>query len=235
VESQISYLEEEAKNKQQFVDNFAHEIRTPLTSIHGYAEYMNKASLDEKEIIESTSYIMGETAHMKNIANSLLELATLRDYVPIKEDIQVSKLFSDIAGTLESSLNASGTELIYISEVDTVYAQEDLLRSLLLNLCTNAIKACPYGDCIIRLEAREREDGIVISVADDGEGIPKESLHKVIEPFYRLDRSRNRDYGGTGLGLALCHQIAAVHGAKMVIESEQGVGTTVEVIFTTSE
>jgi len=235
VEEQISYLEEEAKNKQQFVDNFAHEIRTPLTSIHGYAEYMNKTSLNEKEVIESTSYIMGEAAHMKNIANSLLELATLRDYVPIKKDIRVSKLFNDIAGTLESSLNASGVELTYSSDVDTVYAQEDLLRSLILNLCTNAIKACIHGDCIIRLEARKRVDGIVISVADDGEGIPKESLHKVVEPFYRLDKSRNREYGGTGLGLALCHQIAAVHEAKMVIESEQGRGTTVEIIFTTSE
>jgi len=235
VESQISYLEDEAKNKQQFVDNFAHEIRTPLTSIHGYAEYMNKASLSEAEVIESTAYIMSEAVHMKNIANSLLELATLRDYVPIKGEIQVVKLFGDIAGTLESSLHSRGIELTYHSEVDIINAQEDLIRSLLLNLCTNALKACAPGEGVVRLEARDGTEGVVISVTDNGEGIPKASLDKVTEPFYRLDRSRNREYGGTGIGLALCNQIAAAHGAKMVIESELGIGTTVEVIFTISE
>jgi signal transduction histidine kinase len=196
---------------------------------------MSKVSLDENEIIESTQYIIGEAAHMRNIANSLLELATLRDYVPVKSEIQIAKLFSDVAGTLEQSLRENGTELICESSAEVIYAQEDLVRSLLLNLCTNALAACTQGEGIIRLEARESDEQVTISVTDNGYGIPKESLHKITEPFYRLDQSRTRESGGTGLGLALCRQIAEVHGAKMSIESAPGEGTAVEIIYTTSK
>jgi len=232
VEEQIVYLEEEAQNKQQFVDNFAHEIRTPLTSIYGYAEYMQKASLDEKEIIESTEYIMSEAAHMRNIANSLLELATLRDYVPVKNEIGVSKLFDDIAGTLEQLLHERGVGLICDHDIDIITGQEDLIKSLLLNLCTNAIKACAPDDGMVWLRAHAHEDEIVISVTDNGCGIPQESLQRVTEPFYRLDKSRNREHGGTGLGLTLCAQIAAAHNAEMLITSVQDTGTTVDITFT---
>jgi len=235
VEDQIVYLEEEAQNKQQFVDNFAHEIRTPLTSIYGYAEYMQKTSLDEKEIIESTEHIMNEAAHMRNIANSLLELATLRDYVPVKDEIQVSKLFDDVAGTLEQLLHERGVGLICNNDIDIIIGQEDLIKSLLLNLCTNAIKACVPDEGMVWIKAYTHADGVIVSVTDNGCGIPKESLQKVVEPFYRLDKSRNREHGGTGLGLTLCAQIAAAHDADMVIKSVQGKGTTVEVIFTISE
>jgi len=235
VEDQIAYLEEEAQNKQQFVDNFAHEIRTPLTSIYGYAEYLQKTTLDEKEIIESSEYIMSEAAHMKNIANSLLELATLRDYVPVKDEIQVSKLFDDIAGTLEQLLHERGVGLICDNDIDIINAQEDLIKSLLLNLCTNAIKACASDEGIVWLKAHAHADGIVVSVSDNGCGIPEESLQKVTEPFYRLDKSRNREHGGTGLGLTLCSQIAAVHKAEMIINSSPGAGTTIDIIFTNLE
>jgi len=248
IESQIIYLEEEAENKQQFVDNFAHEIRTPLTSIYGYAEYMNKVSLNENEIIESTAYIMGEADHMKNIASSLLELATLRNYVPIKNEILIPKLFDDIAGTMEKSLRENGVRLICNSNSDVLNGQEDLIRSLILNLCTNALKACTtrlHGrevhegndqakEGIIQLEAKSCPEATVISVTDNGCGIPEESLLKVTEPFYRLDKPRNREDGGTGLGLTLCSQIVAAHGAQMVIKSNINIGTTVEIRFTTS-
>ncbi|MCL1788321.1 MAG: HAMP domain-containing histidine kinase, partial [Defluviitaleaceae bacterium] len=100
IETQINQLEAEALAKQQFVDNFAHEIRTPLTSIYGYAEYMQKTRLDEGETIESAEYIMSESRHMRNIANSLLELAVLRDYVPVKADIDLPGLFEDVQKTL---------------------------------------------------------------------------------------------------------------------------------------
>ena len=233
IECQIAYLKEEAENKQQFVDNFAHEVRTPLTSIYGYAEYLQKTSLDEKEIIEASGYIMDEADHMKKIANSLLELAILRDYTPVKSQISIPALFEDIGQTMEKSLREHKARMTCRSDVDIVNGQEDLIRSLLLNLCSNALKACSPGGGNIRLEARAVPYGTLISVIDDGCGIPEESLPKVAEPFYRVDKSRSREHGGTGLGLTLCRKIAEVHNAEMAMESTVGVGTSVQITFTT--
>ena len=234
IEYQIEKLEEEALGKQQFVDNFAHEIRTPLTSIYGYAEYMQKARLEEEELIEMTQYIMDEAIHMKNIANSLLELATLKNFTPVKNKVFLPKLFEEIQKTLKKSLDEENVKLIITTHIDFLDVQEDLLRSLLLNLCSNALKSCTYGEGIIRLDASKIAERIVLSVTDDGHGIPKESLDRVIEPFYRVDKARSREFGGAGLGLALCHQIAEIFNAQLVIESEVGSGTQIKLIFTTS-
>ncbi|MCL1787194.1 MAG: HAMP domain-containing histidine kinase [Defluviitaleaceae bacterium] len=234
IQAQIGQLEAEALAKQQFVDNFAHEIRTPLTSIYGYAEYMQKTRLDEGETIESAEYIMSESRHMRNIANSLLELAVLRDYVPVKADIDLPGLFEDVQKTLEGALAEKGTALETEADIETLAGQEDLIKSLILNLCTNGLKACRPGRGRIRLTATTVDGAPVISVKDNGCGIPAESLPKITDPFYRVDKSRNREDGGTGLGLALCGQIAKAHGAKMQVASTPGEGTQVDVIFTTS-
>jgi signal transduction histidine kinase len=107
------------------------------------------------------------------------------------------------------------------------------IKSMLLNLCYNAITACPSENGIIRLKAKQLEKTVVLIVSDNGYGIPKESLPQITEPFYRVDKARSREHGGEGLGMALCKQIAAAHNAEMTVESEIGEGTTVSVIFTT--
>jgi len=234
IENQIAYLEEESLNKQQFVDNFAHEIRTPLTSIHGYAQYLQKARVSESEIIESAECIMTETAHMNNVAGSLLELATLRNYTPVKTDVAALKLFDDVSHTLENTLHKNNTKLVINSDENTiVHVQEDLIKSLLLNLCMNAIRACSACEGEIQLDATAHEDCVIISVSDNGCGIPEESLPKVCEPFYRVDKARSRENGGVGIGLSLCNQIVLAHDAEMSIHSIVGVGTIVEIRFTT--
>ena len=234
IEKQISYLEDEAVGKQQFVDNFAHEIRTPLTTIYGYAEYMQKASLDEKELIESAQYIMDESSHMKNISNSLLELATLRHYTPVKSKISISKLFDEINRSMDKSLREDNIQLICHLEVDTIDGQEDLIKSFLINLCHNALKSCTPDVGIIHLSAAKQGENVTISVSDNGCGIPEGCIKKVAEPFYRVDKARSREQGGAGLGLTLCKQIAEAHGAEMTIESVVGIGTTVKATFTSS-
>ena len=238
IENQMLYLEAEAENKQQFVDNFAHEIRTPLTSIYGYAEYMQKAALKPEEIIESSAYIMDEAEHMKNIANSLLELATLRNYKPIMVKISISKLFDDVSQSLCKLLQGRDVHLFreIDGDIDTIIGQEDLIRVLLVNLCTNAFKSFDTNKGVIELEAAKHAKGVTITIADNGCGIAEEDLRKILEPFYRVDKSRNREQsgGGIGLGLTLCKRIAEVHGTQMSIKSVLGKGTTVEIIFTTS-
>jgi len=234
IEAQIQLLEEESDAKQRFIDNFAHEIRTPLTSIYGNAEYMQKASLEEGEVIEYAQFIMDKANYMKQIANSLLQLATLRNYKPIKTNIQIQQLFGDVKSTVSKNANEQKLKFICESDTDILYAQEDLVKSLLLNLCFNAFKACTANEGIIYLKAKSQNGHIELSVTDNGRGIPAGSLSKVIEPFYQVSNSRSQGHAGAGLGLTLCKQIAEVHGAKMSIESVLGEGTSVKIEFTTS-
>jgi len=234
IEKQMGFLEEEVVQKQQFVDNFAHEIRTPLTSIYGYAEYMQKAPLDEKETIESAQYIMDEADHMKRLADTLLDLAMLRYYVPAKSKISIPELFEDIRQTMKKSFHEHNVQLNCSSKVDVLEGERDLIKSLLLNLCSNALKACSPNKGIIRLEADNLDGNIVISVIDNGCGIPEENIPEVTEPFYRVDKARSREQGGVGLGLALCKQIAYVHDGEMTVESIVDAGTRVKITFTTS-
>ncbi len=237
IENQIRALEDEAADKQRFIDNFAHEIRTPLTAVYGYAEYIQRALLDGDEIIELTQSIMDRTDHMKDISSSLLQLATLKNYVPVKTAIPLKQLFEDISWTLYRCASEHNIEIKYNDSGLALTAQEDLIKSMLLNLCFNAIKACPEHGGVIRLEASESTDGgsdsfITLSVTDNGFGIPAESIAKVTEPFYRVDKARSREQGGAGLGLTLCGQIAKAHGAVMGIESEEGKSTSVKIKFT---
>jgi len=219
-------IETQIVGKQQFIDNFSHEMRSPLTSIYGYAEYLQKTPYDETTTAHATQTIMDEASHMKAIAASLLELAVLRNYSPVKANISIPQLFDDIHQTLGSQVN-----FVCKNDTDTLEGQEDLIRSLLMNLCTNSIKACATD---IFLEATAQDGGnLVLSVADNGCGISQEDLSKITEPFYRVDKARSRAQGGAGLGLTLCKQIVDAHGATMHIESRIGEGTIVKITFTT--
>jgi len=233
VERQIILLEEEADNKQQFVDNFAHEMRTPLTSIFGYAEYMQKAVLEDYEVAELSERIMNRAGYLQDIANSLLQLAMLRNYTPNYKKIHIQHLFNDISQTVKAQMEGAYVKFTCKPDADYISGQVDLVKSLLLNLCSNALKACtPYKGSIY-LEAKSESKYITLSVTDNGSGIPADLLPKVTEPFYRIDKARNQKDGGAGLGLSLCKRIAEAHGATMKIESTISVGTIVKISFTT--
>ncbi|MCL2402920.1 MAG: HAMP domain-containing histidine kinase [Coriobacteriia bacterium] len=234
VEEQMTSLQEEAISRQRFADNFAHEIRTPLTSIYGYGQYLQRAKLDEKEIAEASGHIISEAQHMEKVSSSLLELATLRNYTPIKDFIVVSDLFEDVSQAMKGSLDKCQIRLICHSEVEALEGQRDLLKSMLVNLCNNALKACSPEKGIIHLNAKQLPKATLISVTDNGRGIPKSDLAKVTEPFYQVDGSRERKGGNLGLGLALCSQIAKVHGAELSVQSKINTGTTIHVLFTDS-
>jgi len=233
IQRQIYILEDEAAGKQQFIDNFAHEMRTPLTSIYGFAEYIQKAPLDENEIAESTQYIMNEANHMKKVANSLLELATLRNYSPTVSEIPIPALFEDIKQTMSKPLLEKEIKLECEHDIDILKGQEDLIKSLILNLCYNSLKSCTPAEGIIRLEVKKHGNSTRLTLSDNGCGIPEESISRLTSPFYRVEKDRKREYGGAGLGLTLCKQIAEAHGAEMTIESKLGEGTTVKISFTT--
>lgn len=233
IQSQMAELITAAEKKQQFIDNFAHELHTPLTAIYGYAEYLQKAALTEDDRLSAISYIMSESRRMQALANQLLDLANLRNNQNDWEEQNVTDLFQFVEQTLHNKIMEKEIKMEFYCEVDVVSGDVDLLKSLFVNLLDNAIKACGKGGHIIVRAVIEAEKKIVC-IQDNGKGIPTEIIQHITEPFYRVEKSRNRKDGGTGLGLSICKQIVLHHNAELNFISHAGEGTTAKIIFTTS-
>lgn len=233
IQRQINELKDAAERKQQFVDNFAHELRTPMTAIYGYAEYMQKAVISEEDRLSALEYIMSESKRLQTLASQLLDMAKLRNNSIYFKEIKIFKLFEGVKNTMYGRLIGKDIQVEFKSEIDTLYGDATLLESLLVNLIDNAIMACDKQGRINICAFKENGLPVII-IKDNGKGISPDVLSKITEPFYRVDQSRNRNEGGAGLGLAICKEIAKNHGAKLSFTSELGKGTEVKVIFTNS-
>lgn len=232
IQRQMTELKDAADKKQQFVDNFAHELRTPLTAIYGYAEYMQKAILSEDDRLSALQYIMSESRRLQMIAFHLLQIASLHNSSIVCEELKISDLFDSVRHTLFGKLEEKNLQVEFTYEIKTIHGDASLLESLLINLINNAIKACGKNGHII--VHATMEDGMKkITVQDDGKGMAPEILSQITEPFYREEKSRNRNDGGAGLGLAICKQIALSHNAELSFSSELGKGTKAKITFTT--
>ncbi|MEI3614617.1 sensor histidine kinase [Pseudogracilibacillus sp. SO30301A] len=232
IQNKIQQITEASKQKQQFIDNLAHELRTPLTSIYGYADYIQKVVRTEEDKLFATNLIMSESRRLQNIANRLLYMATSRENVIERENIQIKELICGVKQSLSMKANEKGIELIDECKFDTLFCEADMIHVLLVNLIDNAMKACEKNG-MIKVSARIENEKKVISVQDNGKGMTAEQLNHITEPFYRIDTSRTRSIGGAGLGLALCKEIAENHEAELKFISKEGEGTTVKIIFTT--
>lgn len=228
VESHIQLLQDTADQKQQFVDNFAHELRTPLTAIYGYAEYLQKASVTEKERFECTQFILTECKRLQNMAYQLLDLAALREVQT--ETCSVAELFRRVCEIMKVKAEEKGIVLSCSCHQETVTCNMELLITLFNNLVDNALKASPSG-AAVRLSAVETKDKLILEVTDQGIGMTKEQTAHVKEAFYRVDKSRSRAAGGAGLGLSICEKIVQLHHGELEFTSHPGEGTTVRVIL----
>ena len=218
--------------RQDFVGNVAHELRTPVTSICGFAELLTRsANGDPEKVAKYSAIVLRQSRQMEMIINDLLTLASLENndssLAEAKEDVSINSL---IAGAVELC-----HEQIKSKEADVVVNCEDNLKSFvhpglleqaLVNLIGNAIK---YGitdhSRLIEIIA-SLDNGIVeIQVADHGTGIPEEHLARIFERFYRVDKGRSREQGGTGLGLAIVKHIMQLHDGSVSVDSERGVRT----------
>ena len=231
IENQIKQLEEASEQKQQFIDNFSHELRIPLTAIYGYAEYIQKALVSEEERYECTQFIMSEGSRLQNMAYQLLDMALLRRDEMKDNNCSVKELFAESEKVMHVRASEKKIKLTYILRQN--YAVRGDMEQLLIltnNLIDNAIKASRQED-EIRISAYSEEAAIVIEVEDHGTGIEEEQLSHIKEAFYRIDKVRSRAAGGAGLGLAICERIIQIHHADMSFISEQGVGTIVKLSF----
>lgn len=232
IQRQMTELAAAAQNRQQFVDNFAHELHTPLTAIYGYAEYMQKAVVTEDDRQFAIECILMESSRIQNMAGQLMELASLRSDQIHMEALAAPELFSAVGRAMRPKATEREVRLRFLCELDTLRGDANLLESLLINLIDNGIKACKAGGEITVWAAIKGENP-TITVLDNGKGMPEELLDQITEPYYRIEKSRSRGDGGAGLGLAICKQIALQHGAELSFSSQPGKGTTAAIIFTT--
>lgn len=230
LETKIHELADAAQRQKDFTASFAHELKTPLTSVIGYADTLRSRVLPAKKQVEAANYIFSEGKRLEAMSFALLDLFALEQAAPQFRKMSASRIVQDTAASCAYLLKEKNIRLETRVEEQELHVVPELLHILLYNLIDNARKASEEGS-VIRMYARQVENGFRFSVRDNGRGIPQEALTRLTEPFYMVDKSRARAEGGAGLGLALCKQIAELHGTSLLFESEVGKGTCVSFVL----
>lgn len=227
---QMERLRLEVRRQEEFTAAFAHELKTPLTSIIGYADTIRQMELSKEETDMCAGYIHQQGKRLQSLSYKLLELAMADKQEIAFKEISVPGLFEEVGETLAPALGEKKIELLLDLQEGSVYGDRELLASLFLNLIDNARKASDPGRHI-SVRGWRQDGGYVICVEDEGRGLPREELVRITEAFYMADKSRARKEGGAGLGLALCQKIVELHGAVWMFDSEPGRGLRVTVRF----
>lgn len=225
-ENYIEELTDENRRKEEFMGNFTHELKTPMTSIIGYADLIRTYDLTTEQRREYGNYIYREAKRLEQLSLNLLELLVLGNVEFAMDTVYVEEFGRMLEENLYFLGEKYGVTFDMNLEKGMILAENSLLSTLILNLCDNACKASEKG-AEVWISGKCLKEEYVFSVRDFGRGIPRDQLKKVTEAFYMVDKSRARKQGGAGLGLALCRKIADIHGGKLMIESETGIGTTV--------
>lgn len=221
--------------RSEFVGNVSHELRTPLTSIKGFVETLLDGAMENNDLCRRfLNIIDSETYRLSRLIEDLLTLSSIES-----QERPMCLIPLCVANSVFNVLNIMGPQISekslrvdYIYEPNLAYinADEDLLNQVLINLLDNAIKYTPKKGTIT-IRSRERDSRVVTTITDTGMGIPHESLPRVFERFYRVDKARGREQGGTGLGLSIVKHIVELHGGEVLVESEVGKGSTFGVSF----
>lgn len=226
----ITEQEKIDQERREFVANVSHELRTPLTTMKSYLEALGEGLWRDEQIaprfIEVTQT---ETERMIRLVNDLLRLSKLdsKDYKLNKSWVNFSRYFHKVIDRFELTKNENITFIRKIpDEAIFVEIDEDKITQVLDNIISNALKYSPQGGNIT-FRVKELNNEILVSVTDEGVGIPKSDLAKVFDRFYRVDKARSRKLGGTGLGLAIAKEVVVAHGGNIWAKSQEHKGTTI--------
>ena len=231
--------ENNEKMRQEFTANVSHELKTPLTSISGYAELIETGIAKPADVQGFAQKIHVEATRMIQLVNDILQLSNLDNVseTGAEPEMEVVDLLDVARECVErQKLNARRAyiSLTYLGESAPVRGSRSLLDELCQNLCDNAIRYNRPGGKVQIMTACNRDGHCTLTVADNGIGIPREAQSSVFERFYRVDKSRSKATGGTGLGLAIVKHIARIHSARIKLESQVDAGTTITVTFPTA-
>lgn len=228
VEEKIVQLSDVARQKEDFAANFAHELKTPLTSVIGYADMLYQRDLPREAVKSAAEYILNEGMRLEALALKLMDLFVMDKQDFALEEMSVKDIFANLRQGIEPVCGKH--EVRFHMEIGNgiIKVDYDLFKTMILNLIDNSIKA----DCKDIWISGKAEKGIYqICLEDNGKGIPPEELGRITEAFYMVDKSRSRKQHGAGLGMALVAKVIEVHGARMKIESDGRTGTRVCLSF----
>ena len=225
LQDKVDALELNVRQKEDFIAAFAHETKSPMTSVIGYADYIYQNRLDDEERREAASTIMNEGLRLQALSEKLMDIVSLKKSGLKKEEIQTNEMIEDIRLTISPKLESKKAHIEFDVEDEYIYVDYDLFKTVIVNVIDNSLKA---GAKEIKVFG-EKQEGRVYSftIKDNGMGIPESELRRVKEAFYMVDKSRSRKEHGAGLGLALCNRIMLLHGSRLDIKSKVGEGTTV--------
>lgn len=228
LENKMMLLKESAEQKELFMGAFTHELKTPMTSIIGYADLLRTQKLSAGDEADALEYIFSEAKRLENLSLKMLDL-----FVTDKKELAFkmcspAKLTAHVVRHLQSTYEKSKVKIEVQAQEGQCLLESDLFQTLLINLLDNARKSMEQGGTIgVVVEMTEK--GCKVSVSDSGKGIPQEAMKHLTEAFYRVDKARARNRGSAGLGLALCEKIVQLHHGSIDFESTEGVGTVVTV------
>lgn len=233
IENTIIEIQRVSENRQNFIHNITHEIRTPLTSIIGYSSLIKNGKINEKEkIIEYNNKIYEEGIYLNLLSQRLMDIVLLENNKIELENLEISHIIQEIIEDMK--LDYTDVKFLTKIQLDINFNSDKvLLHSLVLNIVKNAIMSYEQNDAkVVGIKLEKITNNIVLlQIIDAGKGMSEKQLKKVTEPFYTLNKDRNRKISGMGLGLPLCIKICETLGAKLKIESLEGKGTSVNIEF----
>ena len=235
----LNYMSDELNKmedyQKSFIANVSHDFRSPLTSIKGYLEAILDGTIPPELYDKYLNIVIAETERLNKLTQSMLAISSMdsKGFLS-RSNFDINRVIKDTAATFEGTCNAKNIvlDLTLTNDTQMVYADLGKIQQVLYNLIDNAIKFS-HPNSVIYIQTYLKYERVFISVKDTGIGIPKDSIKKIWNRFYKTDLSRGKDKKGTGLGLAIVKDIIQAHGENIDVVSTEGVGT--EFIFTLSK
>lgn len=230
----ITHHKNAEKMKQEFTANVSHELKTPLTSISGYAEIIESGMASDDDIKYFSAKIHKEAKRLVTLIGDIIKLSKLDEQADESDrfvTVDICEILAECCDSLEINATNHGVSIGVCTDGECkINGDREMIYELVYNLCDNAIRYNKIGGRV-ELSAKKVDDKVVLAVRDTGIGVPPEHIDRIFERFYRVDKSRSKLTGGTGLGLAIVKHIAEQHDAKINIESLQQKGTKITVVF----
>lgn len=228
IEEKMVELSNQAQQKEDFAANFAHELKTPLTSVIGYADMLYQKNLPRDQVKSAAEYILNEGMRLEALAVKLMDLFVMDKQDFSLEEMSVGEIFADLKQGIELVCQKCAV-CFHVEVADgRIKVDYDLFKTMILNLVDNSVKA----DCKDIWITGRAEGGIYrLCLEDNGKGIPPEELGRITEAFYMVDKSRARKQHGAGLGMALVSKVIDIHRARMKIDSDGKTGTRINLSF----
>ncbi|MBQ4096096.1 MAG: two-component sensor histidine kinase, partial [Oscillospiraceae bacterium] len=221
--------------RREFTANVSHELKTPLQTITGSAELMENGLVKQEDMPRFVAHIREEATRLVALVDDIIRLSQLDEQSELqKENVSLYEVANEVCGVLRDSADKKDIALSVSGDNGNVYGVKHLLFEVIYNLCDNSIKYTPDGGKV-EVDISETENGVTLTVSDNGIGIAPQHHARIFERFYRVDKSHSKKSGGTGLGLSIVKHSVQYHGGRISMQSEENKGTVITVVLPKSE